>query len=87
MAKDFWMNGVQVKIWKGKVEGERTLLLCCVLSLCRPCWISEGERASLLCCVGPVSPVGTLEARGPDRNAVVATSSPRPHHHVAGALD
>ena len=28
MAKDFWMNGVQVKIWKGKVEGERTLLLC-----------------------------------------------------------
>ncbi len=22
MVKDFWMNGVQVKIWKGKVEGE-----------------------------------------------------------------
>ena len=22
MVKDYWMNGVQVKIWKGKVEGE-----------------------------------------------------------------
>lgn len=21
MVKDFWMDGVQVKIWKGKVEG------------------------------------------------------------------
>ncbi|PRW39290.1 Soluble starch synthase chloroplastic amyloplastic isoform A [Chlorella sorokiniana] len=27
MAKDFWMNGVQVKIWKGKVEGLSTTFL------------------------------------------------------------
>lgn len=27
MAKDFWMNGVQVKIWKGKVEGLNTTFL------------------------------------------------------------
>jgi hypothetical protein len=29
MAKDYWLNGVQVKIWKGYVEGARQRLLLC----------------------------------------------------------
>jgi hypothetical protein len=37
MVKDFWLDGVQVKIWKGYVEGGSVYVYLCVCSLLQNC--------------------------------------------------
>lgn len=48
MVKDFWLDGVQVKIWKGYVEGGSVYIYLCVCSLLQNCAAALCPLAMLL---------------------------------------